>query len=59
MFLQACRKVAADYPHITYDEDILDRVCLKVVQNPQPYSDRVMVMPNVSPFHFHQLHLPL
>ncbi|KAH9813344.1 hypothetical protein DFH28DRAFT_975637 [Melampsora americana] len=47
MFLQACRKVAHDYPKIKYDEDILDRVCLKVVQNPAPYSDRVMVMPNL------------
>ncbi|KAG0144032.1 hypothetical protein CROQUDRAFT_660466 [Cronartium quercuum f. sp. fusiforme G11] len=47
MFLQACRKVSQEYPEIKYDEDVLDRVCLKVVQNPQPYSDRVMVMPNL------------
>ncbi|POW07809.1 hypothetical protein PSTT_08012, partial [Puccinia striiformis] len=47
MFLQACRKVKQDYPDIKYDEDILDRVCLRIVQNPAPYSDRVMVMPNL------------
>ncbi|KAI8451164.1 hypothetical protein BY996DRAFT_6416656 [Phakopsora pachyrhizi] len=47
MFLQACRQVKKDYPDIKYDEDILDRVCLKIVQNPAPYSDRVMVMPNL------------
>lgn len=47
MFLQACRAVAKDYPNVKYDEDLLDRVCLRIVQNPAPYSDRVMVMPNL------------
>lgn len=48
MFLRACRELAAEYPEIKYDEDLLDRVCLRIVQNPAPYADRVMVMPNVS-----------
>lgn len=30
MFLTACRNVAKDYPNIRYDEDLLDRVCLRV-----------------------------
>lgn len=30
MFLSACREVAKDFPDITYDEDLLDRVCLQV-----------------------------
>jgi hypothetical protein len=62
MFLSACREVAKGFPDIAYDEDLLDRVCLKVgietrtvhpltisqiVTNPAPYSDRVMVMPNL------------
>ncbi|BGO98141.1 NAD-dependent isocitrate dehydrogenase [Rhodotorula toruloides] len=47
MFLRACRELAPEYPDIKYDEDLLDRVCLRVVQNPAPYSDRVMVMPNL------------
>ncbi|KAK0468255.1 mitochondrial NAD-dependent isocitrate dehydrogenase subunit 2 precursor [Desarmillaria tabescens] len=47
MFLSACREVSKDFPDIAYDEDLLDRVCLQVVQNPRPYSDRVMVMPNL------------
>jgi isocitrate dehydrogenase (NAD+) len=47
MFLSACRQVAKEFPDIAYDEDLLDRVCLQVVQNPRPYSDRVMVMPNL------------
>jgi hypothetical protein len=49
MFLRACRELAPEYPDIKYDEDLLDRVCLRIVQNPAPYSDRVMVMPNVRP----------
>ncbi|PWN95782.1 putative IDH2-isocitrate dehydrogenase subunit 2, mitochondrial [Tilletiopsis washingtonensis] len=47
MFLHACRQVAKEYPHITYDEDLLDRACLRIVQDPSPYADRVMVMPNL------------
>ncbi|KZS97961.1 hypothetical protein SISNIDRAFT_449574 [Sistotremastrum niveocremeum HHB9708] len=47
MFLSACREVAKEYPDVAYDEDLLDRVCLQIVQNPRPYSDRVMVMPNL------------
>lgn len=47
MFLHACRQVAKEYPHIKYDEDLLDRACLRIVQDPAPYADRVMVMPNL------------
>ncbi|KAL9935108.1 hypothetical protein V8E36_006184 [Tilletia maclaganii] len=47
MFLHACRQVAKDYPEIEYDEDLLDRACLRIVQDPAPYADRVMVMPNL------------
>jgi len=47
MFLSACREVAKEYPNIAYDEDLLDRACLQIVQNPRPYADRVMVMPNL------------
>jgi len=47
MFLTACRQVAKDFPNIKYDEDLLDRVCLRIVQNPLPYAEKVMVMPNL------------
>lgn len=47
MFLSACREVAKDYPNIKYNEDLLDRVCLQIVTDPAPYSERVMVMPNL------------
>ncbi|KAL9712917.1 NAD-dependent isocitrate dehydrogenase [Leucoagaricus gongylophorus] len=47
MFLSACREVSKDFPDVKYDEDLLDRVCLQIVTNPRPFSDRVMVMPNL------------
>ncbi|THG99313.1 hypothetical protein EW026_g3017 [Hermanssonia centrifuga] len=47
MFLSACRQVSKDFPGIAYDEDLLDRVCLHITQNPAPFADRVMVMPNL------------
>ncbi|VDB85401.1 unnamed protein product [Peniophora sp. CBMAI 1063] len=47
MFLSACREVSKEFPDIKYDEDLLDRVCLQITQNPAPYADRVMVMPNL------------
>ena len=30
MFLSACREVAKEFSDITYDEDLLDKVCLQV-----------------------------
>ncbi|AFR92611.1 isocitrate dehydrogenase, NAD-dependent [Cryptococcus neoformans C23] len=47
MFLTACRDVAKEYPNISYDEDLLDRVCLRIASDPSPFADRVMVMPNL------------
>lgn len=47
MFLTACRAVAKEYPDIAYDEDLLDRVCLRITQNPAPFAETVMVMPNL------------
>ncbi|CAK9782882.1 hypothetical protein CC85DRAFT_282327 [Cutaneotrichosporon oleaginosum] len=47
MFLTACRAVAKEFPSVEYDEDILDRICLRITQNPAPFADRVMVMPNL------------
>lgn len=47
MFLTACRAVAKDYPKISYEEDLLDRVCLRIATDPSPFADTVMVMPNL------------
>lgn len=44
LFLTACRSVRDEFPDVKYDEDLLDRVCLRVVQDPAPYGSRVMVM---------------
>lgn len=47
MFLQACRNVAKDYPDVAYDEDLLDRVCLRICQDPDPFKNTVLVSPNL------------
>lgn len=47
MFLNACRNVAKEYQDIEYDEDLLDRACLRIVRDPEPFADTVMVMPNL------------
>jgi isocitrate dehydrogenase (NAD+) len=39
--------IAKDYPDIKFDEALLDRVCLQIVQDPTQFSDTVMVMPNL------------
>ncbi|CAG8433798.1 11380_t:CDS:10 [Diversispora eburnea] len=43
----ACNEVAQDYPDIEFDDMLLDRACLHIVQDPARYSDTVMVMPNL------------
>ena len=30
MFLSACREISKEFPDVAYDEDLLDRVCLRV-----------------------------
>jgi 3-isopropylmalate dehydrogenase len=37
MFAQECRKVAAEYPDVTYDEVLIDGFAMKVVMKPQAY----------------------
>jgi isocitrate dehydrogenase (NAD+) len=47
MFLKACRAVAKEYPEVAYDEDLLDRTCLRITQDPAPYANTVLVSPNL------------
>ncbi|KAI9293256.1 putative isocitrate dehydrogenase [Neoconidiobolus thromboides FSU 785] len=47
LFLSACQEVAKEYPSIKFDDVLLDRACLRIVQDPSLYGDRVMVMPNL------------
>ena len=47
LFLRTARDVAKDFPDVTFDTEILDNTCLKIVTDPSPYSDKVLVMPNL------------
>lgn len=37
LFLECTRKVARDYPEITYDEIIIDNLCMQLVLNPYQF----------------------
>ena len=37
LFLDCCRKVAANYPEISYAEHIVDNTCMQLVMNPWQY----------------------
>lgn len=47
LFLRTARDVAKDFPNVTYDTEVLDNTCLKMVTDPTPYNDKVLVMPNL------------
>ncbi|KAM0724133.1 hypothetical protein Q7P37_000014 [Cladosporium fusiforme] len=47
LFLNLGREIAKDYPNIEFDAELLDNACLKVVTDPTPYNDKVLVMPNL------------
>ncbi|PHH90629.1 hypothetical protein CDD83_3076 [Cordyceps sp. RAO-2017] len=47
LFLSVGRQVAKDFPGIEFDEELLDNTCLKMVTDPDPYNDKVLVMPNL------------
>lgn len=54
MFLKACREVAKEYPEVAYDEDLLDRTCLRVRPLPLACSALWLVL---TPFHPFTIHL--
>jgi isocitrate/isopropylmalate dehydrogenase len=37
LFLDCCRKVAAEYPDIDYDEQLVDAACAHLVRDPEQY----------------------
>src|SRR5919199_1366513 len=45
LFYAVAREVAKEYPHIEYDEVLVDAMCMQLVQKPQNYD--VLVMPNL------------
>ncbi|KAL7274232.1 NAD-dependent isocitrate dehydrogenase [Rhizina undulata] len=47
LFLQTARDVAKEFPNIHFDAELLDNACLKMVTDPVPYNDILMVMPNL------------
>jgi len=47
LFLSIAREIAKEYPDIEFDAELLDNTCLKMVTDPVPYNDKVLVMPNL------------
>jgi len=47
LFLQCAREISKEYPDIRFEDELLDRACLRIVTDPTQYSDTVMVMPNL------------
>lgn len=47
LFLNTAREVAKDFPQVEFDNELLDNTCLKMVTDPTPYNDKVLVMPNL------------
>ena len=47
LFLNTAREISKEFPHIEFDAELLDNTCLKMVTDPLPYSDKVLVMPNL------------
>ncbi|KAI0172261.1 isocitrate dehydrogenase [Hypoxylon sp. FL1284] len=47
LFLKTARDVSKDFPGIEFDAELLDNTCLKMVTDPLPYNDKVLVMPNL------------
>lgn len=45
LFLECCREVREKYPHIQYDELIVDNACMQLVRDPSQFD--VLVMPNL------------
>ena len=45
LFLDSCRKVAREFPDVTYEEVIVDNMCMQLVRNPERYE--VLVMDNL------------
>ncbi|KAI8804547.1 isocitrate dehydrogenase subunit 2 precursor [Cladochytrium replicatum] len=47
LFLSVAQDMARDFPDVTIEQELLDRTCLRIVQDPTLYSDTVLVMPNL------------
>jgi isocitrate dehydrogenase (NAD+) len=47
LFLNTAKEIAKEFPDIEFDAEMLDNTCLKMVTDPLPYNDKVLVMPNL------------
>lgn len=47
LFVKTAYDISKEYPGIELDTERIDSSCLKIVSNPIPYNDRVLVMPNL------------
>ncbi|ODQ68427.1 hypothetical protein NADFUDRAFT_81394 [Nadsonia fulvescens var. elongata DSM 6958] len=47
LFVDTAKEVAKLYPDIKVEFELIDNTCLKMVTDPAPYEDVVMVMPNL------------
>ncbi|KAG9584044.1 isocitrate dehydrogenase-like protein subunit 1, partial [Aureobasidium melanogenum] len=47
LFLNTARDLSKEFPNVEFDAELLDNTCLKVVTDPTPYNDKVLVMPNL------------
>ncbi|GME42244.1 isocitrate dehydrogenase [Neofusicoccum parvum] len=47
LFLNIARELSKEFPDIEFDAELLDNTCLKMVTDPTPYNDKVLVMPNL------------
>ncbi|KAK2764319.1 Isocitrate dehydrogenase [NAD] subunit alpha, mitochondrial [Arachnomyces sp. PD_36] len=47
LFLRTARDISKEFPNIEFDAELLDNTCLKIVTDPTPYNDKVLVMPNL------------
>ena len=45
LFLDCCRIASEKYPHIEYEEMIVDNTCMQLTKSPEQFD--VMVMPNL------------
>lgn len=47
LFLNTARKISQEFAKVDFDAELLDNTCLKIVTDPTPYNDKVLVMPNL------------
>lgn len=47
LFLKVGQEIAKEFPGIEFESELLDNTCLKMVTDPLPYNDKVLVMPNL------------